>query len=169
MKVFSIISALVLLVGFALADESIKISPIPPIGATITRDSEGVIRIEMTDSGTVILGTSEVNSREGNRPDSPSRYHIEFKSMGKVVAATGGSDVSLVVYLDRGAFGTQAAHGGKVLLSNTKDWQSMRTSFLAKGSGAVRVEKVILGIYFKEPGTVELKDLSCQAVDLPIN
>ena len=169
MKVPSIISVLVLLGGFALADESIKIAPIPPIGASITRDSEGVIRIEMTESGTVILGTSEVISREGKRPDSPGRYHIEFKSMGKVVAATGGSDVSLVVFLDRGAFNTQSAHGGRVLLSSSKDWQPMRTAFLAKSGGAGKVEKVILGIYFKEPGTVELKDLSCQAVDLPVN
>ncbi len=169
MKVYSIISVLVLLGGFALADEPIKISPIPPIGATITRDSEGVIRIEMTESGTVVLGTSEVISREGNRPDLPGRYHIEFESMGKVVAATGDSDVSLVVFLDRGAFDAQSAHGGKVLLSNSKDWQSMRTAFLAKSGGAGKVEKVILGIHFKEPGTVELKGLSCQAVDLAAN
>lgn len=167
MKFPFIFSILVLLGGFALADESVKISPVPPVGAKITRESNGVIRIEMTESGTVVLGTSEVVSREGIRSDLPGRYHIEFKSMGKMVAATGDSDVSLVVYLDRGAFDRHRAHGGAVLLPRSKDWERMRTKYLAKSGGAGEVVNVILGIHFKEPGIVELRDLSCHAVDLP--
>lgn len=150
-----------------VAEDSIRIAPVPPVGATITKNSEGVIRIEMTESGTVVLGTGSVIPREGNRPDLPGRYHIEFRAMGKIVSATGDSDVSLVVYLDRGAFEARPAHGGTVLLSGSKDWERMRTTFLAKSGGAGKVENVILGIHFEEPGIVELKELSCQAVDLP--
>ena len=166
-KVLLLLPLLILFAGGVAADESVELAPIPPIGASISQDSEGVIRIEMTESGTVVLGTGQIISREGNRPEMPGRYHIEFKAMGKVIPSTAGADVSLVVYMNRAPFKVHAAHGGKVLLPGTKEWSRMRVRYLAKSGGAGKVENVILGIYFKEPGIVELKELSCHAVALP--
>ncbi|MCF6314311.1 MAG: hypothetical protein L3J39_17820 [Verrucomicrobiales bacterium] len=167
MKTVWTLPFLILLAGYAIAEEPITFLPIPPVGAKITRTSEGVIRIEMSESGTVILGTSQVISREGNRPDLPGRYHIEFKATGKMITQTENSYVSLVIYHNKGPFKVNAAYGGRDISSSTKVWSRMRTTYLAKSGGADKVEKVILGIYFKDPGTIELKDLSCRSVDLP--
>lgn len=133
----------------------IDIHPIPPIGSEITREGDATFSIRMDQPGFAVLGSAKVAALQED-------YAIEFTAEGRVVNMQGGDDVSLVVHVDRGAFDVHSAHSGTVLLATTKEWRNMRTWFLAKEGQ--EFDKIVLGINFKSPGKVQLKNLSISAL-----
>lgn len=133
----------------------IDVHPIPPIGSEIAREEDGTLSIRMDQPGFAVLGNAKVAALQED-------YAILFSAQGRVQEMRGGDDVSLVVHADRGAFDVHSAHGGTVLLAGSTKWSDMRTWFLAKEGQ--EFDSVVLGILFKSPGKVQLKNLSVSAV-----
>lgn len=133
----------------------IDIHPIPPAGGEITKENDGTLSIRMEQPGFVVLGSAKVAALKED-------YAIEFAAEGLVMDMQSDADVSLVVRAKNGTLDVHATHGTIPLTGTSKEWGRLRTWLLAlKGR---ELEKIVLGIDFKSPGKVQLKNLSVSAL-----
>lgn len=129
----------------------IDIHPIPPAGGEITREDDGTLSIRMDQPGFAVLGSGKVTALQED-------YAIEFAAEGRVKEMQGDGEAELVVRAKNGRLDVHSTHGRIPLTGTSREWSRLRTWLLAQKGR--QLENIVLGIDFKSPGKVQLKNLS---------